>query len=327
MGRARDEGNREQRGQSHRAIGQLPCAEVPAGSSGEPSAPTGPLEPTALERRAAAPCGRSVDQSPPSARLCATVTHVRPAVFVLVLVACASPTTPEPSTDPPQVPTPASPREPTIAKAAQPDMAPSEPAPSAGPTPGEPAPAEPTSEPAGITPPPVDDAELAALPVDLRVASKAALLETHRKDCKAFSRKTPCELVLDLDGDRKQDRAFKIRDRRTRHAGIAIAWADGSVSIIGAGARTRQLSTDVHMEGVDLEWREGTLEFADDGEVDLSWGIAPRSGEGLRKSVLRKAVVHAAPGVTGDGIWLDGGDAAEILYWDGARWRWLILGF
>ncbi len=189
------------------------------------------------------------------------------------------------------------------------------------------APAVSATDPNGLTPPPVDDVGLAGLPVDVRVAEVSALLTTHRKDCKAFARRSPCELRLDLDGDGTEDAAFKIRDRSSGHAGIAVRWSHGGVSIIGAGVRTRQLATDVHMDGTDLSWREVEADFADN-ETESSWGIAVRVGGGFRRGGAGSARgEHVAPGITGDGLWLDGGDAAEILYWDGERWRRLVLGY
>lgn len=256
----------------------------------------------------------------------APTRRCRSLVFAsLVSVACASPGSGGVHTPAPSAPSPAKP-DPAPATA----PTPTEPTPTPAPT--EPTPIEPTptpADPTGLTPPPIADPELAALPVDVRIASMTAVLTTHRKDCKAFARRSACELVADLDGDGKKDRAIKIRDRATKRAGIAIAWADGSVSIIGAGARSRLLSTDVHMEGVDLGWEEASEDYADDVEdgVDTTWGVARRKGDGLERAVPRRPAVHRAPGVTGDGIWMDGGDAVQILYWDGARWRWLILGF
>lgn len=183
--------------------------------------------------------------------------------------------------------------------------------------------ATPPTAPPGHTPPPVDDAALASLPLDVTVSDEAALLATHRRDCKAFGPRTPCELQLDLDGDGAIDRAYKIRSRASKAAGIAIVWADGHVSIVGADARARHLETDVYEDGVDLGWREAPPDLSGD---EMTWAIADRVGDGL---VRRggKGTPHRAPALSGGGIWLDGGDAAEILYWDGAHWRWLVLGF
>jgi hypothetical protein len=175
--------------------------------------------------------------------------------------------------------------------------------------------------------PPEPDATIAALPIDARVPSWTAVLEHHRRDCDAF-KAPPCELVGDFDGDGKKDRAVKIRERTTRRAGIAIRWASGEVSIIGAGVASRQLSTDVSLDGIELSWSvvEEDLEFLQ------RWSIARRAGTGFVEAGPPRPVggprrESPAPAATGAGILLDGGDAAEVLYWDGTRWRRLILGY
>ncbi|MBX7083420.1 MAG: hypothetical protein K1X88_29705 [Nannocystaceae bacterium] len=254
---------------------------------------------------------------------------MRRIVFLLVLDACTGTTRAHETAPPPDaVPaspspdtTPDEPRGPTTTAAASPV----ESTPRADPPAEAHAEEAPTPAAAGDTLPDADP-ELAALPTDVRVESITVLQGTHRKDCTAFARGSRCELVGDLDADGRVDRVLKIRHRKTRETGIAIAWADGTVSIVGAGVRSRQLTTDVHLEGVDLAWEEGMVDFGQGGEIEWTWGLARRSGDGLQRGARAK-VVHAAPGATGDGIWLDGGDAVEILYWDGARWRRLVLGF
>lgn len=213
---------------------------------------------------------------------------------------------------------------PVPADAVEPD-APEVPPPAVADARSETAPA-PAPDASGLVPPDPDPA-IVGLPVDVRAADWAAVLAHHRRDCKAFPAKA-CELVADFDGDGRSDRAVKIRETaRTRRSGIAIRWATGGVSIIGAGVAMRQLSTDVHMQGVDLSWSETeddlaflelwtVVEKSDAGFVGA--GPKPRSGEPR---------VSTAPGATGAGIQLSGGDAAEVLYWDGAQWRRLILGF
>jgi hypothetical protein len=180
-------------------------------------------------------------------------------------------------------------------------------------------------DPTGLVPP-EPDASMTGLPVDARLPDWAAVLAHHRRDCNAF-RPKPCELVADFDGDGQKDRAVKIRETSTRRSGIAIRWASGAVSVIGAGVATRQLSTDVHMEGVDLSWRE----TEDDFSFLEHWSVVQRSDAGFvgagPKLRTGEPRASAAPGATGAGILLSGSDAAEVLYWDGLQWRRLVLGF
>jgi hypothetical protein len=199
------------------------------------------------------------------------------------------------------------------------------------------------TQPVASAPPPVAEASeivapatepsLAALPVDVRLSSWTSTLASHRPDCKAFARASACELVVDLDGDGKPERAVKLRERSSGRAGIGIRWADGTVSIVGAGASSRQLATDVYEDGVDLSWRE----VEDDWSFLARWSVARHTPAGFAiprgRAPSRPGSGAApprslrAPAALGGGLWLDGGDAAEVLYWDGARWRRLVAGF
>jgi hypothetical protein len=192
----------------------------------------------------------------------------------------------------------------------------------AAPVEAPPTPPPPSPSPAqGGSVEPEPDAELAALPTDVRLPDRAAWQAAYRKDCKAFAA-SPCELTGDLDGNGKPERIVEMRARRSKQAGIAVLWDRGDVSIIGAGTPSRQLGTDVHLDGVELSWSEV--------ESDLSflmhWKLVQRRDDGFVARVMTSDRTLPAPGATGAGIWLDGGDAAEVLYWDGARWRRLIVG-
>lgn len=234
---------------------------------------------------------------------------MRLTVVMLAIVACG----PRPTTTPTATalaPTPAPAPDPALPIAAPP--------PAEAPAPDPPHLLDPTGE----TPPPVTDPTLAALPLDVRVVSLTALFATHRRDCKAFAPRSRCEIVLDLDGDAAPERAFKIRARTSGHAGIAVLWADDSVSIIGADAPSRQLRTDVYMDGVELEWNEVEPDLA-----LASWRTAAPEEDGYTVLSPGAKTVLRAPGLVGAGLWLDGGDAVEILYWDRRHWRRLIVGF
>jgi hypothetical protein len=201
-----------------------------------------------------------------------------------------------------------------------------DPAPSAAHQP--PVPAAPRE---ATTAPPAPEPELAALPLDVRLPSRAMWEWHYLQDCKALAA-SPCELTADLDGDGTPDRVVETRDETFQRAGIAVLWGGGAVSIIGAGASSRQLRTDVHADGVDLTW----IPVEDDLSFVTRWMIVPRSPDGFVAPASaappppgRTAADHSlpAPAATGAGVWLDGGDAAEVLYWDGSGWRRLIVGF
>src|SRR5690606_12536922 len=152
--------------------------------------------------------------------------------------------------------------------------------------------------------------ELAALPTDHRLADIAALALGFSRDCRAFAplKESPCELRLDLDGDGALDRAFKIRERGGARAGMAIVWGHGGgVSVIGAGAPSLALTTDVYEDGFDLSWSETEEDFSS----LQRWAVAEVAANGFQGSKPRghSAGEHVAPSVVGAGIWLDGSDA------------------
>lgn len=154
---------------------------------------------------------------------------------------------------------------------------------------------------------------------------QAAFAAVYREDCRAFAPNASCELAGDLDGDGKTDRVFKIRTRKGGKAGIAIAWADGRYSVIGAGASTLRVRTEVYADGT----KEAEVALTEPMELGgiTNWKILPPAKEGFVSRPDNPKSVYKAPAVVGHGIFIDGGDAAEMLYWDGGRWRWLILGF
>ncbi len=183
--------------------------------------------------------------------------------------------------------------------------------------------------------PPKPDVDLAVLPTDARSATSAAWGRAYRKHCGAL-RARPCELVADLDGDGKTDRVMQIRERGGARAGIAIAWGTRGVSTIAAGASSRTLRVEVFEDHTEQSWNATD----DDLEEVLRWAIVPRTADGFditrfaphtpptragAKRPPRRIVSTPAPSATGAGIWVAGGDAAQILYWDGTGWRQLIM--
>jgi hypothetical protein len=184
-----------------------------------------------------------------------------------------------------------------------------------------PSPAPPSPEPRGLVAP-EPDAALAALPTDVRLLDRAAWEADYRKDCKALAA-SPCALAGDLDGDGVPEQIVQTRAKRSKHAGLAVLWGSGAVSIIGAGAPSRQLRTDVFVDGVELEWSA----VEDDLSFVTHWALVQRRADGFVALGPVPERSLPAPAATGAGVWLDGGDAAEVLYWDGAAWRRLVVGF
>lgn len=154
---------------------------------------------------------------------------------------------------------------------------------------------------------------------------QADFAAVYVEDCRAFAPHQSCELTGDLDGDGKSDRVIKIRTRKGGKVGIAVAWADGRYSVLGAGARTLRVRTEVYADGT----REPEVALTEPLELGgiKSWKILPPAREGFVSRSNSPKSVYRAPSVVGHGIFISGGDAAEMLYWDGGRWRWLILGF
>jgi hypothetical protein len=181
-----------------------------------------------------------------------------------------------------------------------------------------------TSDPTGVVPPPVD-ATFAALPPDVRLPDEATLLRTHRREC-GRGPKPRCELHLDLDGDGADERVFLVRANGTGHVGVAVVWALGGVSVVGADVPMRQLRTDVYEDGVEVAWQD----VEDDVEV-LGWSVAQIQGDGFvvlgpkRRGAVVRSPPMRAPGRKGGGVLIRGSDSSTILYWDGAAWRRLVL--
>ena len=142
----------------------------------------------------------------------------------------------------------------------------------------------------------------------------------YLRHCDGFAQGDPCEQELDVEGDGVRERAVRVRDRVGARDGLAIRWADGSTMVFGAGSAVGVLATDVFEDGVDESPERLDASFSD----YASCVVAMRRGRGFAGGGPRE---FPAVAPTGDGIRLDGGDAAAILYWDGARWRLLVLGF
>lgn len=238
-----------------------------------------------------------------------------PAALALVIVALPCACAREaPRAAAPAAPDDPSPTAPDVATQPEPVDPPRE-------TPAPP-PTPPSPEPRGLVAP-QPDASIAALPTDVRLLDRAAWQADYRKDCKALAA-SPCELTGDLDGDGMPEQIVQTRAKRSKRAGLAVLWGSGAVSIIGAGTPSRQLRTDVYVDGVELEWNA----VEDDLSFVTRWALVQRRADGF-VALVGPAGERSlpAPAATGAGVWLDGGDAAEVLYWDGTAWRRLVVGF
>jgi hypothetical protein len=74
------------------------------------------------------------------------------------------------------------------------------------------------------------------------------------------------------------------------------------------------------MDGVDED-----LAALDDLAGVQQWRVVPRKDGGFQDPVHGRT--HRAIHPTGTGIFMTGGDAAIIVYWDGTGFRKLVLGF
>lgn len=112
----------------------------------------------------------------------------------------------------------------------------------------------------------------------------------------------PCALALDLDGDGAEDRAFVTSVSGTIQVGVT--WSD-----------KRQAVLSLPQEKIsEFSWLQ-------------AWKPAKKNGDYFEIEVLGKTRDVEAGDARGDGLWVSGGDAAAILYWDGTAWAYLALGY
>ncbi len=161
------------------------------------------------------------------------------------------------------------------------------------------------------------------------MVNEQALRNTHILGCRPAG-SAACELRADLDGDGSIDRVVDVEARASQQAGLAVFWGSGAVSVLGAGVPSRQLTLDIERRErsshVDAAWRATELDHV--GLSSASVVALVPGGHGFQPSKGAKDEdIVAAPGAVGAGLRLDGGDAAEILYWAGTEWRVVLLGF
>ncbi|MEZ4450248.1 MAG: hypothetical protein R3B09_12295 [Nannocystaceae bacterium] len=148
-------------------------------------------------------------------------------------------------------------------------------------------------------------------------------LPDHEVAC-SKRRSIPCERRGDLDDDGKSDAIVRVKARRSGAIGLAVLWGRGGVELLGGGRQAQW--TVLGDEGANVEAIPASMGFL------ARWELVPADGprgkrRGFLHEVLGRAHKFKAAKVQGEGILVDGGDAAAIAYWDGAGWRLLELGY
>ncbi|MDI1442651.1 hypothetical protein [Polyangium sp. 6x1] len=152
----------------------------------------------------------------------------------------------------------------------------------------------------------------------------------HQVACDIAS-SSPCALQGDLDGDGVFDNMVLVRSRAGA-GGIAILWGTGATALLGGGRRGQCWTKT---EVADLEGHPVVKPCATEIDANLDWiarwEMRPRTlREGAAVLVGRKGaktLESPAPGALGDGLLLDGGDAAAILYRTKNGWTLMHLGY
>jgi hypothetical protein len=154
-------------------------------------------------------------------------------------------------------------------------------------------------------------------------------LPDHRHACDVIL-SGPCTLRGDFDGDKLPDHAILVRDPHNA-GGIAVLWGKGSADLLGAGRHQCWTTTEVaNLDGSPTA--EPCLEPID---TDLGWIAhwALLTHERTADTVLLRRTPgarnhgHPAPGALGDGLLIDGGDAAAALHRTTSGWTLMHLGY
>ncbi|MRG93415.1 hypothetical protein [Polyangium spumosum] len=167
------------------------------------------------------------------------------------------------------------------------------------------------------------------LPGALVARLRAELPEHHAACDVALS--GPCAVRGDLDGDGAIDDVVLVRSRAGA-GGIAILWGTGAAELLGGGRRGQWWT---RTEVPDLGGRPDAPPRPTEIDADFGWlarwELRPRAlRDGLPVLVGRigpRIVESPAPGALGDGLLLDGGDAAAVLYRTRGGWTLMHLGF
>lgn len=167
------------------------------------------------------------------------------------------------------------------------------------------------------------------LPKPLATRLRAALPDVTAACDVALS--GPCTIRGDFDGDGTPDDAVLVR-ARARAGGIALLWGTGAAELLGAGRHGQCWTTT---EVPNSDGSPGATPCAEEISPDLDWlarwELRPRrlrdGNPVLVGRILKKTVESPAAGALGDGLLLDGGDAAAVLYRTADGWTLMHLGF
>lgn len=141
----------------------------------------------------------------------------------------------------------------------------------------------------------------------------------------------PCALRGDFDGDGVRDDVVLVRDGKGA-AGLAFVWGKGGTELLGGGLHGPCWTTT---EVPDLDGAPAAEPCPVEIEADLDWlarwDLRPRGGGSDGPVLLGRMhgaeVRFPAAGAVGDGVLLDGGDAAAILYRRADGWTLMHLGY
>ena len=155
-------------------------------------------------------------------------------------------------------------------------------------------------------------------------------LPDHQVACDV-ARSGPCSVQGDLDGDGRLDDAVFVRSRAGA-VGIALLMATSPTDLLGGGRRGKYWTkTEVADVGAAPEAPGPAEEIDADLGWIRRWELRPRklrNGAPFFVGQIGKRIVESpAPDAVGDGLLLDGGDAAAILYRVPGGWRLMHLGY
>ncbi len=130
-----------------------------------------------------------------------------------------------------------------------------------------------------------------------------------------------CRKTADVDLDGHADDVVLVKDS-AGHLGLAVL-ARGRARILIGGGKSGQAWMVITDDDSSREPIDTDLDWL------ASWSVWPvwRDGGMARGFTGKPGGHHLADDVGGDGLFLSGGDAAAVAYFDGSGWRLLHLGF
>lgn len=139
----------------------------------------------------------------------------------------------------------------------------------------------------------------------------------------------PCSVRGDFDGDGLGDDAVLVRDAR-RRGGLVFLWGKGGAELLGGGRRGRCWAVT---EVPDADGTAAPAGCPEEIDVDFDWlarwDLRPREVRDDGPVLVHRAGRRAsrAPGALGDGLLVDGGDSAAVLYRSEGGWTLMYLGY